>query len=113
MPRKRQLNLQRYGMSEQRYSELKLFCFQYPKWEKALKNTHRLSEDALSDYLQKVGYIQEALEKAIATDQYIYGEMLRSITMGIKYDDLNIPVARTVFFQIRTAFFVNLDRIIS
>lgn len=131
MSNKRRLNLERYGISQERYNELRAFCLQYPEWQAKLCDIHSLSgvstdgeavqggktgqpteSKALQAlrYTEKMNAVERALKQAVGDETNLYAPMLASITRKIRYENLNIPIGRMAYFQYRTAFFVNLDK---
>lgn len=132
MPNKRRLNLQRYGISENRYDELKAFCRQYPEWQQKIREARELSGIAQNEgissgkvgnqteqaalralkYMDKVDAVHRAMRAAVGNNEVLFVPMLRSVTEGVRYENLNIAMSRTSYFEMRTAFFVNLDKLV-
>lgn len=133
MPNRRRLNLEKYGITQRRYEEMRAFCLQYPEWQEKLKDIRSLrgvstdrevvqsgmvgnptEKAALSSmiYTQKIEAVERALKTVVGDEQGIYEPMLLNITRGVRYENINIPISRKNFFMYRTAFFVNLDKII-
>ncbi|MEG1550658.1 MAG: hypothetical protein RR355_00130 [Oscillospiraceae bacterium] len=132
MANQRRLNLQKFNISRARYDELRGFCLQYNEWKQRLKELRELSSAQYSngggksgisnptekaaiksiEYLNKIDLVEKALKIAVGNEKNIYDEMLKNITSGIKFEDLNIPMCRTDFYNSRTAFFVNLDKLL-
>lgn len=131
MSNKRRLNLERYGVSRQRYNELRAFCLQYPEWQAKLRDIHSLSgvstdgeavqggktgqpteSKALQSlrYIEKMNAVERALKQAVGDETNLYAPMLASLTRKIRYENLNIPISKQTYFNFRTAFFVNLDK---
>lgn len=133
MGNRRRLNLEKYGISQQRYAEMRAFCLQYPEWQAALRDIRNItavntSNEAVQSgsvgnttesaairalqYSKKIDAVERALKTVVGDEKNIYEPMLRSLTHGIRYDNLDIPVSRDTYFQYRTAFFVNLDKVL-
>lgn len=131
MSNKRRLNLERYGVSQQRYNELRAICLQYPEWQAKLRDIHSLSgvstdREAVQGgkigqpteskalqairYTEKMNAVERALKQAVGDETNLYAPMLASLTRKVRYENLNIPLGRRSFFEYRTAFFVNLDK---
>lgn len=131
MGNRRRLNLEKYGISQQRYAEMRAFCLQYPEWKERLRDIHTLSGVATDgeavqggktgqpteskaiqalQYAQKMDAVERALKQAVGDEANLYAPMLASLTRKIPYENLNIPIGRMTYFQYRTAFFVNLDK---
>lgn len=131
MSNKRRLNLERYGVSQQRYNELRAFCLQYPEWQVKLRDIHSLSgvstdSEAVQGgktgqpteskalqalrYTEKIRAVERALKQAVGDEQHIYNPLLNNLTRGTKYEYLSIPISKKNFYMYRTAFFVNLDK---
>lgn len=132
MTNKGWLKLERYGISKYRYNELRAFCLQYPEWQAALKDIRSLSGVATDGeavqggtvghptesaalrsirYTEKMRVVEQALKQTVGEDKNIYYPLLQSFTRGIRYENLNIPISRPTYFNFRTAFFVNLDKL--
>ena len=132
MANKGGLKLERYGISKQRYSELRAFCLQYPERQTALKDIRSLSGVATdgeavqggkignptesaalraAQYTEKMRIVEKALSQTVGEDKNIYAPLLLSFTRGIRYENLNIPISRATYFDYRKAFFVNLDKL--
>lgn len=133
MGNRRRLNLEKYGISQQRYAEMRAFCLQYPEWQAALRDIRNItavntSNEAVQSgsvgnptesaairalqYSKKIDAVERALKTVVGDEKNIYEPMLHSLTNRVKYENLDIPIGRQAFFQYRTAFFVNLDKII-
>lgn len=122
-----------YGISRNRYKELKAFCLQYD--EKKSKIRYGLSSvqaDGVpgsnykespvekqavqnSTYLQDVRMIEEAAVKA---NSGIWKYLLKSVTKGLSYeyveydDELGrIPMGSTEFYAYRRLFYCYLDEL--
>ncbi len=133
MGNRRRLNLEKYGISQQRYAEMRAFCLQYPEWQAALNDIRSISAVNTSNeavqsgsvgnptemaairalqYSKKIDAVERALKTVVGDEKNIYEPILLSLTRKIKYENLDIPISRKNFFMYRTAFFVNLDKII-
>lgn len=131
MSNKRRLNLERYGVSQQRYNELRAFCLQYHEWQAKLRDIHSISgvstdSEAVQGgktgqqteskalqalrYTEKMNAVERALKRAVGDETNLYAPMLASLTRKIRYENLNIPISKQTYFNFRTAFFVNLDK---
>lgn len=87
MPNKRNLKLDKYGISKHRYCELKNFCYQYNEWRDILKyqtdnlKTQELSgmpfTGGISDSTQNIAMKREALSRNC---QLIEQTMIQAIT---------------------------------
>ena len=130
MPDMRTLNLERFGISKNRYREMKAFCLQYPEWKEKLSclqdlkgmangeavqsgtlgNPTEAAALACMEYSERIGYVESSLEMATGSDRIMYNALLKNITKNMSFEQISPPVSRTVFFEIRTAFFVNLNR---
>lgn len=133
MGNRRRLNLEKYGITQQRYAEMRAFCLQYPEWQAALNDIRSImavntSNEAVQSgsvgnptetasiralqYQKKIDAVERALKTVVGDEQNVYEPMLCNLTRGIKYEKLDMPISRKNFFLYRTAFFVNLDKII-
>ena len=128
----RNINWIDYGISKNRYEELKSFCKQYE--EKKSKIKYGLSSNNCdgmphsnevgnpternainnSIYADECKMIEEA---AIRTNPIIYRYLLKSVTMGLSYEEIEydrkygrIPMCRSDFYGYRRLFFHYLDK---
>jgi len=116
-----------YGLSRNRYMELKYFCQQYYEWKEELK---KLSYDLKSYALdglpkgsninkptellatqkanleRKIELVEQSAKKA---NTVIYQELLQNVVQGIPYRYLNVPYSRSHFFRLKSLFFSILD----
>lgn len=130
---KRQLRLEKYGISGKRYKELCGFCEQYPEWLDELKyktNTlksagisdvpikHRVSDQTgdlaiqRADLQKKCELIEQA---AIATDSELYQYIIKSVCYEKPFwylkDIMGMPCSRSSFYDKRRYFFYLLDKL--
>lgn len=84
------LNLKKYGISHDRYEELRHFCLQY---------------DVLS--LNNKALIDEAADKAAG--EYSRQLKLNICCKGIPYKYIDIPFSESQFKRMRRMFFVYLN----
>jgi len=123
---KRPLKLENYGISKELYNELRWFCLQYPAKVKRL-NTLRngFNDFRLSDVPQGTDVSKptekralralrirediEAIEQAaIMVDAELYQYILRNVTEGVRFEELDVPCGRRQFFEARRVFFMCL-----
>lgn len=124
-------NKSKYHISKHRYYELKHFCLQYPEWRRAAysissvvrpKEGETRSNGLYGDktaqaaelrelYLKKMKLVEQA---CIESDPDIYGALLKSVTEGYTYDELNardrIPCSRDTWYDRYRKFFFILDK---
>jgi hypothetical protein len=150
VPNKRDLRLDKYGISKHRYGELKNFCLQYGEWRDELKyKTDAVKSPqitgmpfvgGISDSTANLAMrreilfrncqvVEQTMIQAITTlkkgntkeyvwngdFQELYPHMIKSITNeDINYDylflNMNIPIGRDTYYQIRRYFYFLLDK---
>lgn len=133
MKRAREMSWEDYGISINRYKELKAFCLQY---EEKRSKIFRGITGSVNDGMPKSNYKGNQLESmairnamyekdcemieqaAIAASAEIYPYILKSVTNDlsyafIEYDETygRIPVGKTEFYSIRRRFYYFLDRL--
>lgn len=124
------LKLEKEGISEERYSELKAMARRYDELKKLDGQWRRGELDRKNDgntawrghsdptaregerlasnpYAWKVAAIERA---AVLADAEICRWLLRNVTQGIAYEKVNPPCSRERFFKARRNFFVELHR---
>ncbi len=120
MSKQRDLNLLDYDISRNRYRELKYFCLQYDEKKQKL---NQLCKMPLSEYPSKavssenINYKKKSLEKdiyiiekaALMADSSLYEYLLKSVTNEVKYQYIDIPVSRAVFYRKKKKFFKILN----
>lgn len=94
--KERRLRLKEYGISDERYMELKYIALQYGENRKS-KDKRKRSKAAA------VEAAAEAADHALA--QYV----LRNVTEKARYEEMPIPSGVNQFFRARRMFFVELD----
>ena len=129
---KRNLNLEKYGISGKRYKELCGFCEQYPEWTRELKSIndtiqaveitdmpiYHSNSDATGNLalkrvsLQEKCRLVEETARQASTDLYQY--LIKAvcyevpITYLISYE--NMPCSKAAFYDTRRYFFYLLDQ---
>lgn len=130
---KRQLRLEKYGISGKRYKELCGFCEQYPEWidelkykTNALKSAgvtdmpiaHNTSSNQTRDLAIRRVELQKKCELieqvAIATDSELYQYIIKSVCYEEPFwylkDIMGMPCSRSSFYDKRRYFFYLLDK---
>ena len=114
MPRERDLKLDKYRISGNRYRELKYFCRQYREKQSQMQ--------AIADIMAPLRYgdaerwemLQKELQMidqaAMETDAEIAGYIIKNVADAIPYEYLGVPCSRSAFFRARKKFFWILDR---
>lgn len=120
-----------YGISRNRYQELKAFCLQYDEKRSKIK---RGISSCVNDGMPKGNYRENPLESnairnvqyqkdcemieqaAIATSAEIYPYIIKSVTNDLSYQFIEydeklgrIPVGKTEFYSYRRLFYYYLD----
>ncbi len=114
MPMERDLKLDKYRISGNRYRELKYFCRQYREKQSQMQ--------AIADIMAPLRYgdaerwemLQKELQMidqaAMETDAEIAGYIIKNVADAIPYEYLGVPCSRSAFFRARKKFFWILDR---
>ena len=122
MPRDRDLKLDKYRISGNRYRELKYFCRQYREKQARLRELAEVSaattreggksgnvSDITADTVIRREMLQRDIalveQAAVETDAELYGYIISSVADGIPYEYLGVPCSRASFFRIRKKFF--------
>lgn len=130
MPTERNLMLEKYGISENRYKELKYFCRQYTEKIEALKelsiypSVHygeisgskgtpskptEKTAIKLMRYNQDIETINACLDFAAEGEKWMKTALTDCIIKGVKFFDLVLYCHPTVFYKARHKFFVKLN----
>lgn len=122
---KKDLSLDKYGISKERYRELFYFCMQYGEWKESIAYgirpacTDNISHGSgISNPTEQMAiHNQKALENcrliedvAKAAGGYIWKYILKNVTEGIAYEYMNVPCGRRYFYEIRKKFFFMLSQ---
>ena len=120
--RKRDMKLSDYNISRAKYNELKYFCMQYEEKKKEIHNSYGLGA-VVSDGMPKGNLPGNAVERvairnamlqndvelieqtAMEADPDIYQWLIKSVTSGVPYEYMNVPLSRTKFYDSRRYFF--------
>lgn len=126
MARERDLRMEKYNISGNRYRELKYFCRQYREKQERLREMTELAamtvqeggrSGKVSDVTADTAIRRETLQKdldsieqaAMETDAELYGYIIRNVTDGIPYEYLGAPMGRRQFYKMRRKFFFILS----
>lgn len=129
---KRNLNLEKYGISGKRYKELCGFCEQYPEWKNQLKYsndtvksieitdmpiTHNNSDAtgnlAMKRYeLEKKCTLIEDTARQTSDDlsQYIIKSVCYEVPVTYLIACEEMPISKSAFYEMRRYFFYLLDQ---
>lgn len=120
--RKRDMKLSDYNISRAKYNELKYFCMQYEEKKQELHKSYGLNA-IVSDGMPKGNLpgnpvenqaIRNAMlqadvelieQTAMEADGDIYHWLLKSVTEGVPYEYMDVPLSRTKFYDTRRYFF--------
>ena len=91
-----------YGISRERYRELLNFCLQYNDWRRQAGN--KSTGDIYRKNIETVEDCARQADPAIA--EYI----IKSVTQGIPYEWMDVPMSRKHFYLRRRKFFFLLDK---
>lgn len=119
---KRDLSLHKYEIDSDLYRELFYFCKRYPSRKAEIDSLYGLSE-VVSDgmprgnktgdqtankaiRIEKLQRENKLIEQsAIETDAYLYPQLLRNVTEGVRYEYLRVNCGRRQFYEKRRLFF--------
>lgn len=87
-------------LEKYRYWELKSYCRQYDYYKKQLLKAMNIKPKEY--YLNRCRLIEQSAVEA-NNDIYIY--IIRSVTQGMTYEQLNVPCGRRQFYEARRKFF--------
>ena len=119
----RDLKLDGYNISGNRYRELKYFCRQYREKQSLLRSitevgspplsgSGKLSDKTASTAIRRME-LQRDLEMieqtAIEADAEIYTYILSNVADGVPWEYLGVPYSRRQFYRIRKKFFYLLS----
>lgn len=118
MANQRRLRLQRYGITEARYDEMKAFCRQYDDWGRNIRKIEALQSPSemqlrlLKNCKTKKNAFDEAMKMTVEGEHGLRGALVESLVHNKRFENLTVPMNKKTFNEFRTAFFVNLDRLI-
>lgn len=130
---KRELRLEKYGISNKRYKELCGFCEQYPEWKESLKNHAFLSAVSYSDMPKNpnIGVSDKTSEDAIKlviqlsnceliervakeADPEFWEYLIKAVCYEVPITYLqtmeDMPLEKSAFYERRRYFFYLLDK---
>ena len=120
--RKRDMKLSDYNISRAKYNELKYFCMQYEEKKQELHRGYGLGA-VINDGMPKGNMPGNPVERtairnamlqtdielieqtAMEADADIYQWLIKSVTEGIPYEYMDVPLSRTKFYDSRRYFF--------
>ncbi len=95
-----------YGISKERYLELKHFCLQYEEKKKNARPGKQAEQKENS--IRDCKLIEQAAKQ---TDEMLSPYILKCVATGLPYEYLgNVPVSRNDFYGYRRLFFHHLDK---
>ena len=125
MPNKKDLRLEKYNISTNRYRELKYFCMQYREKQSKIRSITEISSPPIGESVGKktvdrtsdiaiqrmqlesdMKMIEQAAENA---DKELSPYIISNVVDGIPYEYLGAPVGRRQFYQSRRKFFYILS----
>lgn len=132
--RLRDMTWEDYGISKNRYKELKAFCLQYEEKKKKIQyGLHSAVQDGMpkgslsiesqveKQAIENVAYIKDIRmieEAAVKTNPVIWKYILKSVTEDLSYELImydkeygRIPEGKTEFYGYRRLFYHNLDKL--
>ena len=118
----------KYWVDKHKHYELKHFCLQYPTWKKLYSSledsniplsmidrfpSSNIPSDPTAKRALAKAYLAEKIDLieriAIETDSYLYRYILRAVTEGLSYTQLNakydIPCGKDMYYDRYRKFF--------
>ena len=127
MTKKRDLNLDKYSISRNRYRELYYFCRQYKENERKLRECYEITSRTQSEVKTKnkkdptaiaaakaaelTGKLRLVEQAAIEAAPNVYQWLIRNVTEEIPFSVLNPPCGEASFREMRRKFFYILDKL--
>lgn len=124
--KRRDLSMEKYGISKEKYRELMYFCMQYDSMKKSVEYglkgitagigpAGKKSDKSLTEsqamrnekYIQEIRMIEDAAREA---DGELYPFILKAVTSGTSYDYMDVPAGRRKFYEARRKFFYILSK---
>ena len=114
-----------YYLSKERFLELKHFCLQYPEWKDEINKINfygKVGDGRSCDISDRTGRIASIVEvinrkmemieqSAIRADGDIYPWIIKCVTEGMGYLNLNAPCSKDYFYDRYRKFFWILDHV--
>lgn len=114
MPMERDLKLDKYRISGNRYRELKYFCRQYREKQSQIQAIADIATPLSYGTADRWEMLQEELrmidQAAMEADEELAGYIIKNAANGTPYEYLGAPCSRSAFFRARKKFFWILDR---
>lgn len=120
---KREIDLKKYGISDFRRDELTAYTRQYPELERKCtklrwetengKAKAKVEDGTFRDYVKanaKMLRVEWAAQ--IAGGEEFSKDLLRAVTQGLTYEQSGATIGRALFYQMKAAYYVNLDRFV-
>lgn len=117
MAEKRDLMLEEYGISQNAYRELLYFCKQHDEKKRAMENHYLVQSSMYKQenkeskaliFARDVQLIENAAKKIAP---FYHRELLKNVTKGIPFEQLDIPYGRNQFFKERRKFFLEIYQV--
>ena len=110
MTKERDVSLKRYGVSKNRYRELKYFCRQYGEKKKRLRDlSGKGFLPADGDAAEERERLREELALLEETDREVSSYLLKAVTEDRSFYSLGVPMSSAAFYKRKQAFFGRLD----
>ncbi len=120
--RKRDIKLSDLNISNAKYNELKYFCLQYDEKKQEIQNNYGIRASARDGMTRSNTFgspteqaairnvmLEQDLEMieqaAMEADADVYKWLLKSVTQGISYEWMDVPMGRRQFYEVRRYFF--------
>lgn len=131
MSNRKDVDLSCYGITPNRYRELKYFCLQYPEWKQELKELSFVqavkndnigsagnkkstpTENIALKKMQletKCNLLDEVIEKTTKGIESLEKGLIENITKNKSFEYIDIPCSRSYFYRMRRNFFATLSK---
>ncbi len=92
-----------YGISKDRYLELRAFCLQYDEYNQAKYTQLKAQAE------QKIARIEETALQAVDNSEPLFRCLMENVTHEKAFNNMECPCSRGTFYKLRKRFFALLD----
>ena len=109
------INYEKYGISKERYEELRAFCLQYKEYKTRLRKLKSgvmscASVDEIKNVEEKIKLIEKCVKEVCASVPGVNYALLRNVTEHkCGYEMIMPPMSKNSFYKLRKDFFVLLN----
>lgn len=110
------INYEKYGISKERYEELRAFCLQYKEYKTRLRKLKSgvllcsSAETEIKILEEKITTIEKCVKQVCNSLPGVYYALLRNVTEHkCGYEMVLPPMSKNSFYKLRKDFFVLLN----